>query len=276
MHSEFPNFVRQWLERKCEVDGKYAKAVELAGGLDASVELQTKKIVETLYNVTSDEFYVVSFCSEPKDDYTKQNGLLSQWRAYGSQCGIAVHFQTDGLEKLLGKETKAYSYSASYLDSVVYQDNADSIAKEILPRLNRVFDFTAKISDTKSHEDIPMNEASTAFADFIYCTTFFKHHGFKEEDEARFVATRNRHTKEFIVEHEKSGTIPLPEKPIKFRVRNSLPIPYLGIFESLKEELPITKVLIGPGKNKELVAKAARLLIGNKNIEVAVSEIPFV
>lgn len=276
MLEKFPEMVKKWLEQKCGTDQKFSDTVKMVGGLATAVKFQTKQIIEALYEVTSDEFYITSFCTEPNDPYVKLNGLLSQWRAYGNQCGIAVYFQTEALEGLLQREIKAHSYSASFLDSVIYEDDGARIGSNILPRLYRVFEFTKIINEVQSHKDIPMDKASEALADFIYFSTFFKHRGFKEEGEVRFVASRIRHDNDYLELHQKNGTHPAAEKTINFRTRNSRPVPYLKLFETFGEQLPISKVLIGPGKDKYQVAKAVQMFVNSKNIEIAMSEIPFV
>ena len=276
MHSTLPQMVREWLSQKSKSDQQLADAISKIGGINSAIEHQTRKIIEGLYEVTSDEFYVVSFCGEPNDPYVNANGILSQWRAYGSNVGIAVFFDTEELESLIAKEIESFSYGASFLDDVTYDDDTERLKSEILPRLNKVFEFTKIINAVGGPADIPMNKASDALADFNYFTTFFKHRGFKEEREVRLVVAKILHSENFLKMHAQRGSKPTPEKMLQFRTKNSQPVPFIKLFESLGKQLPITRILVGPGERKLQVAKAIRMLVAKHNIEVAVSEIPFV
>ena len=70
------------------------------GGVDAAAESETQKFVDVLYKITFGSAtrdrnyyqpYVVSFCGH-KAVYERDNGLLSQWRAYGKVAGYAYCF----------------------------------------------------------------------------------------------------------------------------------------------------------------------------------------
>lgn len=81
------------------------------GGLNAAAASQSEQIIDLLYQVTFEggtrgvpfaEPYIVSFCSHDDDrTYTQENGLLSQWRAYGRNSGCAIVFDCKRLTKLL-------------------------------------------------------------------------------------------------------------------------------------------------------------------------------
>jgi hypothetical protein len=52
------------------------------------------KIIDAMYRVTGDNFFVTSFCGRHADDYVNTNGLLSQWRGYGGDQGVMIEFET--------------------------------------------------------------------------------------------------------------------------------------------------------------------------------------
>lgn len=89
----------------------------------------------------------------------------------------------------------------------------------------------------------------------------FKHFGFREEREWRFV-----------VQMEAA-----PDS-LQFRVRGSVLVPYLKIGPGGPGILPITRLIVGPGKNQEVTERSLRLLLaqhGYGAVKVESSRVPF-
>jgi len=101
---------------------------------------------------------------------------------------------------------------------------------------------------------------------FIRYITLYKDYGFEEEREIRVIALPSY--------SNKSNR----NKPRRFRCKNSEQLPYIELFKSSKY-LPINKIIVGPHKDKEARAAWLRIKLdsmGRDDIEVAVSQIPFV
>jgi hypothetical protein len=161
---------------------------------------------------------------------------------------------------------KQHAYANSFTDEVVYDDDNAKIKSVCVPKVGTLFDFSHHIGTITKGDKINEDLSAKALSALIFLTTFMKHRGFKEENEIRLVASRNL---------PNSEAYKLPLKELDFRSRNNRPIPFIKLFEGLNIELPITRVLIGPGESKQMVAEAVKKFIGNRKIEVAVSDIPF-
>ncbi len=67
-----------------------------------------------------------------------------------------------------------------------------------------------------------------------------------------------------------------PEKVRRFRDKNGIITPFIELFSSLNKPLPIEKIIVGPHKDKEVRADGLKAMLKNTDIEVTVSEIPFI
>lgn len=69
-----------------------------------------------------------AFCSHTRSsEYTRRNGLLSQWRAYGNQGGLAIVFDTRKLYDVATDELAVFYYNALSLGDVVYDHDLEAI-----------------------------------------------------------------------------------------------------------------------------------------------------
>ena len=237
-----------------------------------------KYLVELSYLQTN-EIYITSFCTEIKsvDNYTNKNGLLSQWRAYGGDGGYSIVFNTHILEKLIQLEYKSFQYDSFIFDNVIYSDQEEKYNKELSDQIKRISNFQQEtfISGYHQANNLPNSSISKAgyenistapyYEAFAKCITRYKHCGFKEEHEARIIA----------IPLDIKGTS-IAEKERKFRNKNVTQVPYIELFRSLDQKLPIEKIIVGPHKDKELRATALRIMLRKTDIEVTVSDIPYI
>src|SRR5205807_4492915 len=115
--------------------------------------------------------------------YESQNGLLSQWRAYGGRNGrFCLVFDTGKMIPLLRKEWKSYSYFYSRLVDVVY--HTPSIGTEAL--FPDLINFYAEHLSDGIMQGMQGPSRAT-IVEFIAAATRFKHQGFREEQEARII-----------------------------------------------------------------------------------------
>jgi len=252
----------------------YQKFIDQMGGLVQVARDHAAEFVDGAYKATGNEFYITSFCEEGKNNYVNSNGLLSQWRGYGAGGGIALVFNTQKLEEILKKEDERYSYHKGHLADVIYSDDEDNI--ELSSNLT---DFAAFFEECLHNMMLGKQEApdgTKAFPAFIEGISLYKHHSFKEENEVRIVCLLMIQNEENLRLAKKGGSTLKPEKERKFRTKNGKLIPYIELFNSTDIVLPIERIIVGPHKEKDSRASALRVMLRNMNIEITVSDIPYV
>jgi hypothetical protein len=57
---------------------------------------------------------------------------------------------------------------------------------------------------------------------------------------------------------------------------NNRPVPFIKLFGFEGRKLPIEKIIVGPSGNKESISVAIRKMTSDTNIEVVISDIPYV
>jgi hypothetical protein len=248
-----------------------------SGGLNHVVQHDTEVFIDAQYHATGDEIYVLSFCGQHKDPYVNNNGLLSQWRAYGIGGGFALVFDTKKLEELLGIEAKKFSYSTFHIADLVYSNDENKLQEDLSTNLSIIAEV---IKLFFHHERLDENEiikeAEKAYSPFVQCISRYKHRGFSEENEVRVVALPSIIDQDYFELAEKEGIIPEPEKERKFRRINGHDIPYIELFNSIDIELPIEKIIVGPHKDKETRAAALRTMFRKTKIAITCSDIPYI
>jgi hypothetical protein len=232
-------------------------------------QLQYKAFVRATQNVSP--FFVLSFCRHDEGSETSRHGLLSQWRGYAGSGGFAIEFDEELLDSLLVAEHAAFAYAMTKSDEVLYE-KFDRLFDSRVYRgvagemIWSVFDH-AKIdaSELTGRKDLDQTVLS-----FATTAPFLKHWGFREEREYRIVVACIRPTK--IPEGESR-----PAKQIKFRQRNSLVVPYIELFGTLPDPLPIKAIIIGPHPAQEKQEQALNMLLESHKLDVNVrlSSIPY-
>ncbi len=251
------------------------KFIEMYGSYEDFARDETELVVSVL--ITS-EIYITSFCTESDDKYINENGILSQWRAYGGNGGFAIVFNTQKLYEMRKLELDAFGYRSFVFNNVIYSDNKEKyqpLITELTPLIeNLLCDIYQRKLQGQGKPKIneeTNNKISDLSAEFM---VRYKHRGFKEECEARIAAMPIDLTKYKIISYEDFSSI--PEKERKFRNKNGIEVPYVELFRSLDMKLPIEKIIVGPHKDKELRAAALRIMLRDTDIEVTVSEIPYI
>lgn len=220
--------------------------------------------------------FVTSFCSAPPGQ-TMDDGLLSQWRGYGTDGGYAIVFDTGGLQKLLDDEFSRFQYQFGQWGDVYYFDQ-DENQKAALPEVREWEEIVEKaveqfILTQKREEFEPLFDAVTALSNM------HKHLGFREESEVRIVALPSN--AELLEAAQKAGDN-RPRKLARFQPRNGILVPYIALFERPASEpaarLPITKVIVGPHPERLKRQKAVELLLEQCEVraKVVVSDIPYI
>jgi hypothetical protein len=268
------------LYQEAASDRKKKEAMDAAGGPEFLAKHDASKTADTIYQITfginSDpkffQPFVTSFCGHKKS-YDQENGLLSQWRGYGKESGYALEFDTKKLAELLKTECgDRYLYDLWAMGDVIY-DSADEAV------FNREFKDLSDAVDL----DVPRllrGEKGPYTAlnhQFIGSVSRYKHRGFEEEQEVRFVVSP---TDDWGIELLKaSGKFDKQKhkskKTIKFKETLS---PYVVLFEDPDVQLPIARIIVGPHRDKEVRHQRLQkqLELRRLKIEVTCSETPFV
>ena len=274
VHHEYQNIIDGHPNRQ-----QIMKNIDINGGFEALVDLDSNVWVTGMYeSLPHAGLYITSFCRESKDEYINANGVLSQWRGYGQYGGFALVFDTQSLECMLEEEFERYDYCFGHLADVVYSDDEERFKCEFTPQLDHLLGhMRAMLRCIPSGELDPVVQNDTkALAAFVSCISRYKHRGFKEENEVRICAYPAVHD-EGCLNLRKSDKDQLkPEKERKFRKTNGECVPYIELFDSLDQDLPIEQIIVGPHQNKEARVSALKVMLRGKNIEVSASDIPFI
>lgn len=195
-----------------------------------------------LNNGEAPDTYAACFCA--------QSDLLSQWRGYGGQeQGVSITFNRSRLSRMLRADAN--------LHEVVYCDLSAKNKMRVALR--------AALADADETYDIlgegPADEREKeAFSAICQLAPRFKHYGFKDEREWRYVVQDDENSYE-----------------VSHRVSSNVIVPYLALGPGDKS-LPIVKVTVGPGRHQDLTGKsigAFLLQAGYPEVEVVKSKVPF-
>jgi len=222
------------------------------------------------------EPYIASFCTA-KTQRALDDGLLSQWRAYGKDGGYAIVFDAMGLQSLLEVEARDYWYQHVqwgdvhyYQDELQIETRAEEIEEAEQGLKNAIRGF---IKHPSSEELEPTFEIVATLS------CLYKHWGFHEEREVRIVAVPPN--RELVTQGELTSE-KRPRKTPKTFVRAGCPVPYIELFgRALPGEparkLPITRILVGPHVQKDSRKRAVEVMLeaSDINAEVVVSKIPY-
>ncbi|WP_144428190.1 DUF2971 domain-containing protein [Azospirillum thiophilum] len=254
--------------------------VQKSGGNWNSAKNEAECLVSAIYGATVENRdtnnntsipFITSFCSHSRDDsYEKENGLLSQWRAYGGMESFAIVFDTKIICDLVFQSFSSNTYWALFIDDVIYNYGSDTVISECAPLIDefcRVWDIAIK--DQKEWK-------TSIYMDFMSRATRFKHRGFYEEREVRIVACPM--TKESSDKYNISKHFPPKHDlhQIRTRTRSEKEVSYASLFShSGKKKLPINKIIVGPGPNQNSSYEKAKALVGN-SAYVTKSSTPYI
>lgn len=231
--------------------------------------LQAEKVYSSLARPIDNiaPFFVLSFCRHEHGSEAFGHGLLSQWRGYADRGGFAIEFDEQELDQLMKSEVEEYAYAGMKSDDVRYGKFDELFDPKIYAGV--AGEMTRSLFDDQ-HIDVTevtgRKDIDEVLPAFINTAPFLKHWGFSEY---RIVAACTRGKK--IPEGEQR-----PAKPIQFRTRNDLIIPYIELFGTAPK-LPIKSIIVGPHPSQEKQEQAVRLLLESECVDAVVrcSEIPY-
>jgi hypothetical protein len=253
------------------------KFVKESGGITSVAAHETNAVVNALYSATAKDIYTASFSGTNSDPYINENGLLSQWRGYGRDGGIALVFDTKRMEELLLLESQTFEYSYLSIQDLVYSNDDAKFKSEFSDHLENISLFAKDLFiSTMNGQEVNSSYAASSYMGIARCITSYKHRGFVEENEVRIVAFPAVQNRSHLDTLKKYGKQIVSEKERMFRNRNGEDVPYLEIFKGLNVDLPITRIIVGPHKEKEARAASLKTRLRHTDIVVTVSDIPFV
>ena len=263
--------------------------INFMGGFDNFVthkaESLLKKIYDQIFLGIVGIPFITSFCSHDNID-DQQNGLLSQWRAYGKISGFAIEFNGE-FEKLIKQHRMPLITLSDDMNSpaiVEYPKDYDEFKGmfnrkvnhvEVVEKLFKHFYQGAVDGNKNALINSILDESLESFFEISSCC---KHYGFHEERESRIVVFINKDLK-YLAGQE------LARYPKIKICENSDGIirSYIELFKD--SELPLSKainrILVGPSKNKENNKEKLEVMLKEMgddytHIKVDVSEIPYV
>lgn len=227
-------------------------------------EAEFKKNMQSVFSksIPDNHPFTVSF-SIPRE-IDRDDGLLSQWRAYGHDGGFAIEFSTEGLVRKLQSKRERFNYPY-YIFSPAYYCREDEPQEIFVEREVHERAFLTHLKDIVLTNNInnfpPLQEKLATLSILI------KHRGFHEEQEFRMALL---HPNPDIPAPEKAA----PANPLRFRPGSLKP--YIALFEE-KMGLPIQRVIVGPHPDKEKRKAAVKALLRQNHInaEVITSTIPY-
>lgn len=201
-----------------------------------------KEVFEELSDGQKSETYVACFCGD--DDN------LSQWRGYGGTVqGVSITFDRDALAKRLMSD-HATLYKVTYARLSTASKLRDALAGE-LEHIAELDELVGEVDEDAKYRNL-LTRVSALLPKF-------KHLGFKDEREWRFVVQKKS-----------------PKDKVLFRVSANKLVPYMEI-GSNTSRLPIASVRVGPGTDQALTARSLEefLKANGYKVKVDISEVPF-
>lgn len=252
-----------YLNDKTELLHGLACAKKAAAMMDSVIlaegwKEQALAYIENNKSFNSVNIYTLCFCKEKSD-------LLSQWRAYsGNQQGICLVFDKDDLiEHFTKTNIDVFSMEGHQIEGnnfmFSYGDVNYSIPEETIKFKKFIEEQWQNTQELfKKHPELEMGSNLIPFM-LDQLVTFFKHSGFEEENEFRFVVNKVIFT-----------------EMINFRNNGKYIIPYVEFGNKVKK-LPLKRIVLGPCENHEILKRGIEMFLCKHGVDVPIinSNIPY-
>lgn len=185
-------------------------------------------------------------------------------------------FDTSHLELLLKEERQNWNYSLFFGGDVIYSSDKDEKIHDELG--NDIGDIKTNVTQWLMNKGAPEHLEKIHDA-LIQCACRYKHWGFNEEKEVRVIAIPPNIE---VLKDMKARGLFVADKPRRHFARAGTPVPCIHLFEGITElpekPLPITRIIIGPHREKDKRQRAVEILLTQYGLDipVSVSEIPYV
>ena len=264
----------------------WQRSLHKSGGTDSIAGVDVKNYVGFLRSFALGteaesgfaEPYITSFSTHSKntkrDKYRREHGMLSQWHGYAKGGGVAIAFESKKLMSMFDSECAAYSYWPSYTGDVVYDDEPNFMAQ--FPDLLGTAPEWMKLMVLKRDDDVHKLFQDKLGSALMIAAGRLKHHAFREECECRIVAipTSEELGKSLT---EIGHPVNRPLKTIHHRPGDYIPkVPFIKLFDAQDLPLPITRIIVGPSRTQKQNEKDVISAVGDRDIEVTLSETPLI
>ncbi|MBI1302127.1 MAG: DUF2971 domain-containing protein [Alphaproteobacteria bacterium] len=234
------------------------------GDLDEIIKHDTRATIDSILKGFDEQIYICSFCGEVSDKNLQNHGKLSQWRGYGNDNGrFCIVFDTKKLEELNRKEFKKFSYMGLGLGDIVYSDEKVKFQEEFQEYIDALVKYVPTLTSTYISKTVRKRTAPAPYEQFLSALCRYKHFGFKEESEVRIYA-------HVTPEYAKKA-----EKRLEKQTEKNGKKQIIKLFSDIDEDLPITRIIIGPHSKKEENTRMLTEILKNRDIKLDISEIPF-
>ena len=217
-----------------EIKNNFKKFLALfdAQKQDSFLEIYFKaceKSIKDDFDLIYPNYFIMSFCED--------GNLLSQWKYYGKDSGIALEFDLknclfSGNNINCGNDV----FSKPLIKSVEY-DKEHQINK-----IKTIIDEFIEKDKNKNEETDLLYESKMFIMKVLVELAFMKNSGFREEKESRLIFP--------LVYNGFSQKQEEALKLIKYRESKGSIKPYLNIKVSSETLFPIKSITVGPGENQ--------------------------
>jgi len=232
-----------------------------------------RDLINSLYGATFDgravystlDPYLFSFSTHAEDtEFDREHGIPSQWERYAKREGYCLVFDIAEVARMLRQEGNARCWAWLMLEPVRYADRpVEDIFKELVDGLaNTLRQFI---------DGVQLPEV--AVPQFLAGTTLLKGATYKSEREVRIVAIpgtakiAREAAKEFPDQFD--ARAPLPE----IKARPNTGKRYIALFDGLDLQLPVKRVIVGPGARQEERAAWARSILRDVPVTMSCCQI---
>lgn len=233
-------------------------------------------ILSKLNDGSSDGSWATNKFDVFASSFCKEGDLLTQWRGYGSNGGIAIGFDQQQLQDCRLMDSNLYNKEISngtnpeemmphnelipFLQKVIYDD----YEKEVIVKI--ILDLYLDSLDQQKN-DVLFDLACSEFSDIIFrYIPLFKNKSFFSEQELRYIYSIKETKRKLIDFRTRNGLI-LPFVKLKLLDYNCRPLKYL----------PISKIVIGPCLHSEDLLKSVKYFLKNSgNLELVDNVTPSV
>ncbi|MBI2253628.1 MAG: DUF2971 domain-containing protein [Proteobacteria bacterium] len=280
LRSALPKEFSRHIEQQSSTNAKMRAWVKSNGGIAKLAEEGTKWLAEALYRTTygadlvpsANSFaipFISSFCThcDIDQEYEREHGLLSQWRAYGRSTPCAIVFDTKRLTDLLRKERALFG---SFRQVIYSNDqlNADKMFSPLIRKIVHAWTAPDEMQVKENLED--------CFTPFVNDSACFKHHAFSEENEVRIISVPQRSHGLPADDPDNFSLHPLikeSQKPI-FDSQSQRVRYRMHLFGGVDEMLPIRRIIVGPSSRQNAVYEELRRLIDGR-VPISTSQTPY-
>ena len=220
--------------------------------IDSDINFNKYTFFESIYQIL-DRFLLSSFATESYVfSLSKKKDDLNQWRGYcPEEGGYCIEFNNTDLSSIINSR-KNYAIKQCIYDI----KEINKIVKSIIDKTNRLIENNQDgLMMSKFNSEV----SATLLSNIVYISSFIKHISFSDELETR------------IIHYGKCNVM-------KYRNGKSMILPYMELpITNENDDLPISKIIIGPTPNQELSKMSVQHLVEylKYNIEVVSSDIPY-